>query len=117
IRGVLSLANLDRTPEEVRGSWRVPILRTEAARGEGIDELVAALDQHAGHIREQGQLQERRRRNLRNEVLAIATARMRRRLEEELREDPEFKRLLDEVVERRLDPATAATELLDRETT
>ena len=116
IRGVLSLANLDRTPEEVRGSWRVPILRTEAARGEGIDELVAALDEHATHIRERGQLQERRRRNLRNEVLAIATARMRRRLEAELGEDPEFQRLLDEVVERRLDPASAATTLLARET-
>jgi LAO/AO transport system kinase len=116
IRGVLSLANLDRTPEEVRASWRVPILRTEAARGEGIDELVTALDEHAGHIRERGQLQERRRRNLRNEVLAIATARMRRRLEADLGEDPEFQRLLDEVVERRLDPASAATALLARET-
>ncbi len=54
------------------------------------------------------------RRNLRNEVLAIATARMRRRLEEELREDAEFQRLLEEVVERRLDPASAATALLER---
>ncbi|HEX3510979.1 MAG TPA: methylmalonyl Co-A mutase-associated GTPase MeaB [Solirubrobacteraceae bacterium] len=116
IRGVLSLANLDRTPEEVRGSWRVPIIKTEAARGAGIDELVAALEEHGRHIRERGQLQERRRRNLRNEVLAIATARMRRRLEEELAEDAEFKRLLDEVVERRLDPASAATELLGRQT-
>ena len=58
---------------------------------------------------------ERRQRNLRNEVLAIATARMRRRLEEELREDAEFRRLIDEVVARRLDPASAATTLLERE--
>jgi LAO/AO transport system kinase len=82
IRGVLSLANLDRTPEEVRGSWRVPIIRTEASRGEGVDELAGSLDEHGAHIRAAGQLAERRRRNLRNEVLAIATARMRRRLEE-----------------------------------
>jgi LAO/AO transport system kinase len=39
---------------------------------------------------------------------------MRRRMEEELREDAGFKRLLDEVVDRRLDPASAATELLSR---
>jgi LAO/AO transport system kinase len=116
IRGVLSLANLDRTPEEVRGTWRVPILKTEAARGVGIGELVTALDEHGAHIRERGQLQERRRRNLRNEVLAIAAARMRRQLEDELAEDVEFRRLLDEVVERRLDPASAATALLGRET-
>jgi LAO/AO transport system kinase len=114
IRGVLSLANLDRTPEEVRGSWRVPIVKTEAHRGRGVEELVTALSEHREHILASGQLEVRRGRNLRNEVLAIATARMRRRLEEELSEDAEFQRLLEEVVQRRLDPASAATELLER---
>lgn len=112
IRGVLSLANLNGDAE--RGRWRVPIVKTEAAHGKGISELVEQLDAHRAHILAEGTLQERRGRNLRNEVLAIATARLRRRLEEELREDEQFKRLLEEVVERRLDPATAATELLSR---
>jgi LAO/AO transport system kinase len=112
IRGVLSLANLDGGSE--RGKWRVPIVKTEAAHGKGIAELVEGLDEHRAHILAEGTLQERRGRNLRNEVLAIATARMRRRLEEELREDADFQRLLDEVVERRLDPASAATQLLDQ---
>jgi LAO/AO transport system kinase len=114
IRGVLSLANLDRTPEEARARWRVPIIKTEAARGEGVDDLVKSLQEHREHILAAGQLDERRARNLRNEVLAIATARMRRRLEDELREDAEFQRLLDEVVARRLDPASAAASLLER---
>jgi GTPase len=112
IRGVLSLANLDGDSE--RGKWRVPIVKTEAAHNKGIEELVARLDEHRAHILAEGTLQERRGRNLRNEVLAIATARMRRRLEDELREDADFQRLLDEVVERRLDPASAATRLLDQ---
>ena len=47
-------------------------------------------------------------------MLSIATARMRRRMEEEVQEDPEFQRLLEEVVQRRLDPASAATLLLER---
>jgi LAO/AO transport system kinase len=115
IRGVLSLANLDRTPEEVRGSWRVPIVKTEASHGRGVDELVERLDEHRAHILQAGQLAERRARNLRNEVLAIATARMRRKLEEELAEDADFKSLIDQVVERRLDPASAAATLLERE--
>jgi LAO/AO transport system kinase len=115
IRGVLSLANLDRSPEEVRARWRVPIIKTEASRGEGIGELVQSIQEHGEHIRAAGQLAERRGRNLRNEVLAIATARMRRRLEEELSGDPEFKHLLEEVVGRRLDPASAATQLLERQ--
>jgi LAO/AO transport system kinase len=114
IRGVLSLANLDRTPEEVKGSWRVPIVRTEANRGEGVAELVQRLGEHREHILAAGQLEERRARNLRSEVLAIATARLRRRLEEDLHEDPGFQELLDEVVGRRLDPASAATTLLER---
>jgi LAO/AO transport system kinase len=114
IRGVLSLANLDRTPEQVRATWRVPIIKTEASRGVGVDLLVGSLADHRKHILAAGQLEERRGRNLRNEVLAIATARMRRRLEEELREDEHFQRLLDEVVQRRLDPASAAGELLAR---
>jgi LAO/AO transport system kinase len=115
IRGVLSLANLDRSPEEVRGRWRVPIVKTEASRGKGTDELIERLDEHRAHILQRGQLAERRARNLRNEVLAIATARMRRRLEEDLREDPGFQELIDQVVERRIDPASAAATLLERE--
>ena len=91
----------------------MPIIKTEAGRGEGVPELVRSIDEHGAHIRAAGQLAERRSRNLRNEVLAIATARMRRRLEEELAEDAGFQRLLEEVVERRLDPASAATELLE----
>jgi LAO/AO transport system kinase len=114
IRGVLSLANLDRTPEEARQHWRVPIVKTEAARGVGVDELVQALHGHREHILAAGQLQERRARNLRSEVLAIATARMRRLLEEDLHEDAEFQRLLEQVVARQLDPASAAAALLER---
>ncbi len=114
IRGVLSLANLDRSPEEVRERWRVPIIKTEATQGRGIPELVAALEEHRAHILAAGQLAERRRRNLRNEVLAIATARMRRRLEEGLSEDAAFQELIEQVVERRLDPASAAAALLER---
>src|SRR5450755_3305174 len=114
IRGVMSLANLDRSPQEARASWRVPIVKTEAIHGSGIDELVRSLDEHRAHILAEDQLAKRRRRNLRNEMLSIATARIRRRLEEEMREDPEFQRLLEEVVQRRLDPASAATALLER---
>ncbi len=106
IRGVLSLA-----PDR---EWRVPIVKTEAARGEGIDDLVGHLDAHRDFIRAHGLLAERRRRNLRNEVLALATARLRRRLEERLAGDAGFQELLDEVVARRLDPASAADRLMAR---
>ena len=59
-------------------------------------------------------MSERRRRNLLNEVLGIATVRLRRALESTLRDDPEVQSLLDEVVARRLDPASAASAVLAR---
>jgi LAO/AO transport system kinase len=106
IRGVLSLA-----PQ--RG-WRVPIVKTQAHKGEGVAELVAKLDEHRQFIEDEGTLSERRKRNLRSEVVAICTFRLRRRLEEQLDADATFAELLDEVVSRRLDPATAATRILER---
>jgi LAO/AO transport system kinase len=95
-------------------SWRVPILKTEASRGEGVEELAHAIEEHRAHIKEEGTLEERRRRNLRNEVLELVTVRLRRKLYEQL-DDPEVEALLDEVVKRRLDPASAASKLLERE--
>ena len=107
IRGVLSLG-----PST---SWRVPILRTEAAKGEGVAELAKKIAEHREHIEAEGTLDERRARNLRNEVLELAASRMRRRLEAAVADDSSVRELLDRVVRRELDPATAAQELLERE--
>jgi LAO/AO transport system kinase len=105
IKGVLALA-----PHE---GWQVPIIRTEAVRGTGVEELVDMLGKHRAFIEAEGTLSERRRRNLMNEVLAIATARMRRELEETLHEDEHVQELLDRVVSRELDPASAASTILE----
>ncbi|MGI8428439.1 MAG: methylmalonyl Co-A mutase-associated GTPase MeaB [Solirubrobacteraceae bacterium] len=104
VKGVLALG-----PRE---GWQVPIVRTEAARAEGIEELAGQLAAHRHYIEQQGTLSERRRRNLMNEVLEIAAFRMRRELEASVREDPDVSGLLDRVVARELDPASAASALL-----
>src|SRR6478736_5605464 len=100
VKGVLALAD---NPD----GWKVPVLRTEAARGEGVAELAAKIDEHRAHIEVAGTLEERRARNLRNEVLGIAASRMRRRLEETVADDPSVAKLLERVVQRELDPASA----------
>ncbi len=107
IRGVLSLG-----PST---SWRVPIVKTEAAKGEGVAELAEKISEHREHIEAEGTLDERRARNLRNEVLELAASRMRRRLEAAVADDTSIRELLDRVVKRELDPASAAKELLERE--
>ena len=105
IRGVLALG-----PHE---GWQVPIVRTESVRGEGVDELVEKLSEHRAFIEAEGTLHERRRRNLMNEVIAIAAFRLRRDLEASLQDDPAIQRLLDQVVSREIDPASAAAKILE----
>ncbi len=107
VRGVLSLG-----PPQ---SWSIPIVRTRAENGEGVEELVEQMAEHRAHIEAEGTLEERRRNNLRNEVMALVTLRLRRRLDERLGEDDAVAEILEEVVARRLDPASAAVRLLERE--
>ncbi len=108
VRGVLTLAH---DP----GGWQVPILRTEATRGEGAGELKEKIDEHRALIEAEGTLEQRRARNLRNEVLGIAASRLHRHLEESVADDDGVASLLDRVVRRELDPASAAGELLERQ--
>src|SRR4051812_15741848 len=105
IRSVLSLGP--------KTGWRVPIVRTQASKGEGIEELADRIADHREHIKAEGTLEERRRRNLRNEVMELATVRLRRRLDQSVLGNDSLQSLLDEVAERKIDPATAATRLLE----
>jgi LAO/AO transport system kinase len=107
IRGVLSLGPAT--------SWRVPIIKTEAAKGEGVADLAEKITEHREHIEAEGTLDERRARNLRNEVLELAASRMRRRLEASVADDESVRELLDRVVKREIDPASAAQDLLERD--
>jgi LAO/AO transport system kinase len=106
IHGVLSLAP--------QGGRSVPVVTTDALSGAGVEALDAALESHRAELLAAGTLAERRRRNLRNEVIALASAHLRHELERRLGRDDEFERLLDEVVARRLDPASAAKRISGR---
>jgi LAO/AO transport system kinase len=80
VRTVLSLGP--------QSTWKVPVVRTEAAKGQGIAELLERIDAHRRHIEDTGSLAERRARNLRAEVLGLAAVRLRRQLEERAESDP-----------------------------
>jgi LAO/AO transport system kinase len=106
---VRSILALDRDRD-----WRPPIVLTEATRGEGVAELWDSVAAHRAHLEESGQLDERRRSNLAGEVFAVASARAKTHLEHVVSDDPELRRLLDEVQRRELDPLTAVREILDK---
>lgn len=72
--------------------WTPPVLKTVAAKDEGIVELVAALDRHFHYLERSGTLRDRRRARLRERVIEVAEDRVRRRLWN----DPDTNRWLDE---------------------
>jgi LAO/AO transport system kinase len=106
---VRSILSLDQERD-----WRPPIVLTEAVKGEGIEELWEKVTQHREHLESNGLLDERRRKNLAGEVFAVASARAKTHLEEAVADDPELRRLLDEVQRRELDPLTAVREIMIR---
>jgi LAO/AO transport system kinase len=62
------------------GDWRPPIVKTVAARGEGIDEVVEALEKHRAWMEEHGVLASRRRQRAAREIETIAVTALRERI-------------------------------------
>jgi LAO/AO transport system kinase len=60
--------------------WTPPVLRTVGVKGEGISELVAALDRHFAYLEASGVLRDRRRARLRERVVDVVHERVRSRL-------------------------------------
>jgi LAO/AO transport system kinase len=93
------------------GEWRPPIIPTVGASGEGVPELWQAVQDHRGHIEKTGVLEERRQRRLRDELRSIIITRLDARARELCGGD-RYDELEVSVVDRRLDPWSAADELL-----
>jgi len=106
---VRSILTLDK-----ERSWKPPIVLTEAVSDEGVDGLWSKIEEHRAFLDEEGLLDERRRKNLAGEVFAVASARAKTHLERAVQDDPELRRLLDEVQQRELDPLTAVREIMDK---
>ncbi|MBX7159545.1 MAG: methylmalonyl Co-A mutase-associated GTPase MeaB [Acidimicrobiia bacterium] len=89
------------------GPWRPPVVRTVAATGTGVAELWAAVDPHRAHLVQSGELAQRRRAHVRDEVRAIVAAALEAKVRTHLAGEA-FEKLVDEVVEGRRDPYDAA---------
>ncbi|MBT2451248.1 methylmalonyl Co-A mutase-associated GTPase MeaB [Streptomyces sp. ISL-43] len=94
-----------------KGDWRPPIVKTVAARGTGIDELVEALEKHRAWMDERGVLAQRRTARAAREVETIAITALRARLAD-LRGDAHLDALAARVAGGELDPYAASDALL-----
>ncbi|CAN5725130.1 methylmalonyl Co-A mutase-associated GTPase MeaB [soil metagenome] len=61
-----------------QGGWAIPVLKTVAQSGEGMEELVATLDRHAVYLEESGELSRRRKRRMEERVRAVVERDLRR---------------------------------------
>ena len=105
IRGMLGLG-----PTRHEDDWRVPVVPTSAEAGEGIEDLVAAMDAHRKHLSDTGAIEQRRRDIIGMRVLKIA--------EDIIRKDFKGNReqlavLIDRVMAREIPPREAAERLLE----
>jgi LAO/AO transport system kinase len=107
LRHMLSLG--DRRADD---GWRVPIVKTVAAKGEGADQVVDELERHAAWLESSGQLTLRRRRRASDEVEAIALTALRARIGD-LGGSDALAALAGRVVAGELDPYAAADELVE----
>jgi LAO/AO transport system kinase len=106
LRSMLALA------ERPDGAWRPEIVKTVASKGEGIDDLVAALDKHLEHLSSSGELSRRRLRRARDEIEAIAVTALREQWRG-VHENAALDELAAEVVAGESDPYAAADLLLE----
>jgi LAO/AO transport system kinase len=105
------LLSLDSTRGE--RAWRVPIVKTSAATGEGVPELTDKLAAHRAFLIESGQLATRGGEQARSEMLALLHQALVERIAATVGPD-EWQSIIAAVVERRTDPYTAADDLARR---
>ena len=91
--------------------WKSPILRTSAQSGEGLPQLIEAIDKHRAWARESGEYLERRRGAARAEVEALLREALLRELEGRVGES-RLAAAVARVADRSLDPYAAVEELL-----
>ena len=103
--GMLELSGLGHD------DWEPPIFRTVASNGDGVSELWAAVLRHRAFASADGSLERRRAQRLRNEIRSTMSRLVEARV---IVADggQRFESVVADVVARRLDPASAAIELL-----
>ena len=93
--------------------WNHSVLLTTAAKGEGIPELVAALDRHYEYLQNSGELERRRRRRLSDRTREVVDRATQKWIWEETRAEQLIGERLDQVVSGRMSPYDVAAEVLD----
>ncbi len=104
LHGLLSIAG--------RRVWDPPILRVIAKEGQGIGELVDAIDDHQQHLRDSEHAEQERRELAHAQIVALARAVMQREALHTAEHEGILDELIEQVASRRRDPRDAAEALV-----
>ena len=95
-------------------AWDAPVLMTVASKGEGVAELVTALDQHHAYLAGSGKLAERRARRLAARTRAVVNRAVRQWVWDETRAEELLAQRLADVTGGTRSPYDVAEEILDQ---
>ncbi|MBE3039786.1 MAG: hypothetical protein IMZ62_13365, partial [Chloroflexi bacterium] len=94
--------------------WVPPILRTIATDGTGVGELMAAIEQHAQHLRQSGDWGRRERARLEAELEALLTETLVAKFRATV-PDVRYDEVVDRLVQRTYSPWEAVKVLMNGE--
>jgi LAO/AO transport system kinase len=106
------LRNMIALAERDEDGWRPPIVATVAQTGQGVDDVVARIEEHREWMTSSGELARRRVRRARDEIEAIAVTSLRARWGD-VHQRTELDELAERVVAGDSDPYAAADALLE----
>lgn len=112
VRDLRYMLSLGERRERNSSIWKAPIIKTVAAKGDGIEEVIAALDEHRDWMNRSGERDRRRQLRAEAEIEAIALERVRARIGD-IRGTGTLPELAKRVVAGELDPYAAAADLVD----
>ena len=112
VRDLRYMLSLGERREQDGSTWKAPIVRTIASKGEGIDDVVDALDEHREWTAKSGERDRRRQRRAEAEIEAITLEQVRARIGD-VRGSVNLPELAKRVVAGELDPYTASEELME----
>jgi len=95
-----------------KDGWRPPVLKTVALKGTGVPAFVDALEKFRRHLDEKGLREKQLRGRIEDELVEAAFSDFYRETVDRLKNRKDWDSLVNQVVERKLDPETAASRLV-----
>ncbi len=91
--------------------WKPPVVKTIATGSVGINELAGRIDEHFNYLKENDLIRQRLKRRAEMEIANIAKDVIARYVEE-MKKSEAYKKLIEEIIEKKTDPHSAVDEIL-----